>query len=237
MTPDAMFSVKDLSDLFGVTGQTIRQWSEEFVEYLSPRANPGKHRTRTYNEEDVEVFVLVAQMKEIGNVYEDIHVALASGQRGQLPDLSVIERKTRFEDRLLKLQTNYEKELTLANEKAASALARVGEYEQRLEKMQEEVEFWQQRAVEAQDKLSTMEEALGETKFELAKLQGASEGFGRERSQRDQNEQRYLAQIERLQTQVDSLLEERDKLSQELMGIYRKLATIQRPSTKADSQE
>lgn len=70
-----------------IAKETIRQWSIEFAEYLSPSASPsekGKHRL--YNDDDWTVFSLVAEMKDRGVTFEEIHLALKNGQRGELPD-------------------------------------------------------------------------------------------------------------------------------------------------------
>lgn len=74
------------AELFNVARETIRKWAIEFESYLSATARPPEGGVRRFTVEDIEVFALVAEMKEQGKVFDDIHAALRSGQRGQIPD-------------------------------------------------------------------------------------------------------------------------------------------------------
>ena len=76
-----------ITALFGISPQTVRNWSEEFARYLSALAAPGRGRNRQFSEDDMRVFSLVAALKKSGATNEDIHLALASGQRGDLLDM------------------------------------------------------------------------------------------------------------------------------------------------------
>jgi DNA-binding transcriptional MerR regulator len=86
----AKYSTKHLGTLFGVTPETIRLWTAEFAEYLSPTAHPGPNRARYYTQEDLDVLTLVANLKADGIVFTEIHASLRAGQRGdaavQSPD-------------------------------------------------------------------------------------------------------------------------------------------------------
>lgn len=75
---------KDLAELFAVAEPTVRAWCGEFEEYLSVNANPGEGRTRYYDDEDVKVLALVAEMKTQGKTFEDIHASLKAGKRGDV---------------------------------------------------------------------------------------------------------------------------------------------------------
>ena len=85
------YSSKHLALLFGVSLETVRNWCDEFNDYLSMTANPGKGRHRSFTEEDMGVMSLVSQFKRQGMMYEDIHVALKSGERGEIPALGLEE--------------------------------------------------------------------------------------------------------------------------------------------------
>lgn len=76
-----------VTKIFGVSPQTVRNWSEEFARHLSPAAAPGKGRNRFFSESDFRVFALIAAMKKRGAPNDEIHVNLAAGQRGELPPL------------------------------------------------------------------------------------------------------------------------------------------------------
>jgi DNA-binding transcriptional MerR regulator len=198
-----MYTVSDLAGSFDVSQQTIRQWSMEFKQYLSARANPGRNRVRAYCEGDVAVLALVAQMKSMGHVYEDVHMALANGQRGEVPD---IEKITRQPDAL---QIRTDKELLLAKQQAETALAHAAELEGRVKHIEEERDRWQERAEEA-------EAVLHQLEVDLARVQGEMEAVQRDREM-----------LKRQREQIDRLETERNRLTEELMRIYRKLAAVE----------
>lgn len=71
--------------LFHVSRQTVSNWADEFARHLSIAANPPTGRHRQFNDDDLEVLALVAQMKDTGMLYADIHASLDNGQRGDIP--------------------------------------------------------------------------------------------------------------------------------------------------------
>jgi len=71
--------------MFNVSLETIRIWCAEFEAYLSPRANPGHRQKRALTEPDLEVFALIAALKDDGMTYQDVRLALDNGQRGVPP--------------------------------------------------------------------------------------------------------------------------------------------------------
>jgi DNA-binding transcriptional MerR regulator len=83
-----LFGTKEVAAYYQKTDQTIRAWAEEFGEHLSPMANPGKGKGRSFSVDDLAVFALVAEMKERNATYEDIQASLRSGNRGEPPNLS-----------------------------------------------------------------------------------------------------------------------------------------------------
>jgi DNA-binding transcriptional MerR regulator len=84
-----MFSTKHAQVLFRVASpQTIRNWAKEFANYLSPSATPGSGSTRRFTIDDMKVLALVAQMSSDGSSFDDIHASLATGQRGESPNVS-----------------------------------------------------------------------------------------------------------------------------------------------------
>lgn len=78
-----------VASLFDITTETVRAWAQEFSEYLSHDANPGNKRNRRFSEDDLGVLALVADMKRIGKTFSDIHAALASGERAEVPTVSM----------------------------------------------------------------------------------------------------------------------------------------------------
>jgi len=80
-----METVKDIAVRFNISRETVRIWAKEFASYLSPTANPSKGNQRNFDDEDLSVFALIAEMKGQGNTFEDIHASLQAGQRGHVP--------------------------------------------------------------------------------------------------------------------------------------------------------
>ena len=80
-----MYTTKDICDKFGVSRETVRQWTNQFSDYLSPTATPEKGRQRNYTDKDLTVFALVSNQKSTGSTTEEISAALAAGQRATPP--------------------------------------------------------------------------------------------------------------------------------------------------------
>lgn len=80
-----MYQTKDVCDIFGISRQTVRIWTAEFSEYLSPSASPEKGQQRNFSDEDMTVFALVHEVKGRGGTYDNAHVQLKKGDRGELP--------------------------------------------------------------------------------------------------------------------------------------------------------
>ena len=80
-----MYTTKDICEKFGVSRETVRQWTTQFTDYLSPTATPEKGRQRNYTEEDLSVLALVSNQKSTGSTSEEIAAALAAGQRATPP--------------------------------------------------------------------------------------------------------------------------------------------------------
>jgi DNA-binding transcriptional MerR regulator len=84
------YITSSVAQLFGVTAQTVKNWAHEFEAYLSPTATPPKGGRRSFTREDLQVFTLVRDYSQRGLGYADAHVALRAGQRGEVPDSSVL---------------------------------------------------------------------------------------------------------------------------------------------------
>lgn len=104
--------------LYKVTAETIRSWTEEFSDYLSPTANPGKGRHRIFTDDDMQVFAYIQERKQQGAVFEQIHAELANGNRGNVPPLPPGEIEVLVSDQ-------QEKRLSLQVENLQLALNRL----------------------------------------------------------------------------------------------------------------
>ncbi len=87
-------TVGDLSNLLDVSPQTIRKWCDVFAEKLSPTATPPSGEVRIFTDSDIQVLVLVAQMRQALASYEDIKQALEQGERGEIPTIEQGEADT-----------------------------------------------------------------------------------------------------------------------------------------------
>lgn len=79
----------DVQKLFKVSSETVRQWAIEFENYLSPTASPGPGRMRLFTVDDLQIFALIAELKENGKTFEEIHAALKAGQKGDIPETDI----------------------------------------------------------------------------------------------------------------------------------------------------
>ena len=82
------FSTKEVAAYYGFAEQTVRKWTIEFEEHLSPTANPGNGKNRDFTVDDLEVIDLIAEHKKRQATYDAIHAALKAGQRGNAPELT-----------------------------------------------------------------------------------------------------------------------------------------------------
>lgn len=86
------YSTRHICQLFTISPETVRAWSEEFQEYLSESARPGVGRHRQFDDDDMRVLSLITQMKsENSATFADIHEALKAGKRGRSPSLPASE--------------------------------------------------------------------------------------------------------------------------------------------------
>lgn len=84
------YTTKEVRDKFGLSRETIRQYSNNFSAYLSPTAKPEKGQQRNFTDDDLPVLALIATMKAAGADSDTIAAALAAGQRGVVPSESQI---------------------------------------------------------------------------------------------------------------------------------------------------
>jgi DNA-binding transcriptional MerR regulator len=80
------YTSRQVAELYKVSVETIRQWTQEFGDFLSLSTRPGANKSRRYSVEDMRVLALVADMKHMGMGSDDILATLLSGQRGADPD-------------------------------------------------------------------------------------------------------------------------------------------------------
>lgn len=107
-----MYKTTELRQFFNVSRQTISAWCNEFAEYLSPTATPVGNTHRQLTDDDLEVLALVSEMSRASRPFAEIHLALRSGQRGEIPltsnDLVPLDTSTQlslYRTQILELQS------------------------------------------------------------------------------------------------------------------------------------
>lgn len=90
-----MWTTNDLKQVFGVTPQTVRNWTADFAQYLSDEATPSKSGARRlFTEDDVKVFALIRELTQSGQTYAQVRQTLADGKRGELPQMPISKDDT-----------------------------------------------------------------------------------------------------------------------------------------------
>lgn len=74
-----MCTTGNVAKIFGVNQQTVKTWAYKFSEYLSTTANPAKGVTRSFTQQDLMVFALVAEYWEDEPDYANIYTILNCG--------------------------------------------------------------------------------------------------------------------------------------------------------------
>lgn len=78
----------DLAKWLDISVSSVKTWSREFGEYLSPAAQGGDNTARRYfDEQDARVLALVADLRSKNIPWDDIHATLASLKAHEWADL------------------------------------------------------------------------------------------------------------------------------------------------------
>lgn len=154
----------DIQRLFDVSSETVRRWSQEFEEYLSPNASPGKGRARQFTLEDLKVFALVAEIKNDGGTYDDAHLALKSGQKGDVDEL--------LQERSLDIHTSVELDLMqqrfqLLQIAHDEAVERAGQLENELIRLKTELK----QMDEVKEELKSSQDIINKLNREIGRLE------------------------------------------------------------------
>ena len=75
-------NIATASKLIGVSGDTLRRWTKDYRQFLSPTAAPGSGQTRVLTRHDLSVFQFVATLRDNGVDKHDILRRLADMQNG-----------------------------------------------------------------------------------------------------------------------------------------------------------
>ena len=164
------YTSNHVAALYGLNNQTVHNWAQEFKRHLSPGANPGQRRPRLFTGDDMRVISLIAEMKQSGKQYADIHAALDAGQKGEgiatPPD--ELDAMIEGQDRTALVVQNEELQRRL--EALSKELSKIRDLElqnaglvARIDELEKQVQFWQGKAGES----DALREQIGELRGEL----------------------------------------------------------------------
>ena len=192
------YSSRHVQALFRISGETVRTWADEFNDYLSPAATPGKGKHRLFSNDDMRVFAYIADRKEDGATFEDIHLGLRSGERGDEPVLQASEMEAIVSGEIEKRLSTQVDHLYNTIERMrrerdeALALAQTAqEYRDKSIQMESELKLTKQRAEELDRQLKESQKRVEELSREVgeAYVKGIMEALERKGDlpRRDQN--------------------------------------------------
>lgn len=166
------YTTQHVAALYDVAIETVRTWSQEFEHFLSPTANPGRRRQRMFTREDMQVFDLIASMKQDGATYEDIHAALKSGQRGQAPGTPPDELQVAIaaDDRRVILAEN--DQLKRRIETLHQEIERLKQIDRESVRLQTQLEGEKSRAERAESQLRDLQVEQAKLHQQIGELRG-----------------------------------------------------------------
>lgn len=144
-----MYPSSRVCELFSISRETVRTWSREFSDFLSPTANPGENRQRFFTDADLAVFALVSDMKARGSLYDDIKVSLGAGQRADPPEIENILAPTE-RGRLVQL----EKQIVMLHEELAKIQGDV-------QRKDAQIELLERQLADAQQEIQKLNREIG----------------------------------------------------------------------------
>lgn len=163
--------------LHDISSETIRNWCDEFGDYLSSTANPGKGKHRNFTDDDMRVFDLIAKMKGQGLTYEQIHAALLNGQRGDEPQLPAEE----MQELIVKEEKS---QLSLEVEVIQRALRLVTEERDKLQsqvtRLQDEIQPVKDDNIRLQTRLEENQKRMDDLEEEVKSMRKRIEELNRE---------------------------------------------------------
>lgn len=154
---------KDVARILKVDPSTVRRWARDYSDYLSATAQPAErdgYYRRDYTQDDLKVFLTVQRESQQGTLLDDIATILANGDHlveTLPPDLPMPE-----EDRVEMMPVS-------------TAVERVKSLQTRITTL--EIDLTEARALAdaRADKVAELERELGDTRVEVAKLEGKAD--------------------------------------------------------------
>lgn len=157
----------ELAKWLGLGTSTLRLWTNhDFKQYLSPTAQGGSGRVRSFTELDARIIGHVARLKAEGIPLDEIHTALDVMRRDEwrsLPDMPpappgagaiALMPREAAESAITSQRTGLLREISLLQD--------------RVETLEEQLHTEQQRRTEVETELKQTYERLGELRGQLA---------------------------------------------------------------------
>lgn len=158
-----------ISDQFGITPQTLRNWVRRYSEFFTPQAKGKPGRPAVFNESDQAVVLSIYTMLDDGADWDAIGDKLRTGWREEImPErAAVIASDTNSAVQLATRAMVSERELLRAEERLQKAEARVAELTDKLieshdkrEKLLERLAEERERAGAAEREVKILRELL-----------------------------------------------------------------------------
>lgn len=186
-------SVAKVSHLIGVSNDSIRRWTSEYAEFLSPTAGPAKGATRVIAPHNLAVLSNTAILRDSGLGHEETRARLAEMQDDDWKDLPSVPHEW-FEDNetmtvvqaagrahelatIAALQT----ELTHVRSELVRAENRVGELQAQLADMETRQTASEDEKHQIEQAKHAVELDLERARADVSRLEGvlSSYSFGR----------------------------------------------------------
>jgi hypothetical protein len=148
---DRLYTSGDIMQMFDISRQSARQYAIEFADYLSPSANPLKGSQRNFNTLDMGVYAMIVQMKKRGATYEQIHIQLKTGARGDVPSIAPIQAKPDSK------VVHKERQLAVAQDQISTLQTDVLRKDAQIEVYQQQVERLEKRISDLDREIGQLE--------------------------------------------------------------------------------
>lgn len=80
-----LLNTRHVADLFNISPSTVKKYSGMYGRFLSNNARPQNGAHRLFDTDDLKVFSFIIQQSKLGERHDNIIMALANGERADLP--------------------------------------------------------------------------------------------------------------------------------------------------------
>ena len=139
-----MYTVTQAARACHISYSTVRQWSREYEEFLSPEANPESGLARYYTDDDLAVFRTVKVLRDQYMPHNQIPARLADGERLEPVDSEPETAEGRTEE-------------TEAKEDSEAFTTALAVYDKQLASLQGQVNTLTERVIDAETRAASAE--------------------------------------------------------------------------------